>query len=116
MARTYAEFTTLVRDWSNKDSSVLPDVKIQEAMRYAADKCYRRLRVAALEQSITYNSTALTAATTEGNGYVPSKTELTLPADLIEFIQIREIDTLGRTCRLFNEKTDLRTYNDWHTR
>jgi|TARA_R110001583_G_scaffold65329_3_gene188838 hypothetical protein len=114
MARTYAEFTTLVRDWSNKDSSVLPDVKIQEAMRYAADKCYRRLRVAALEQSITYNSTALTAATTEGNGYVPSKTELTLPADLIEFIQIREIDTLGRTCRLFNEKTDLRTYNDYY--
>ena len=111
---TYANFTALVRDWSNKDSSVLSDTRIQDCMRYAADKCYRNLRVVALEQTVTYTSTALTSATTSGNGYAPSKTELTLPADLIEFIQIREIDADGRTCRVFNEKTDLRTYNDWY--
>ena len=111
---TYANFTALVRDWSNKDSSVLSDTRIQDCMRYAADKCYRSLRVASLENTVTYTSTALTAATTAGNGYAPSKTELTLPQDLIEFIQIREIDSVGRTCRLFNEKTDLRTYNDWY--
>jgi len=110
---TYANFTALVRDWSNKDSSVLSDTRIQDCLRYAADKCYRNLRVAALENTITYNSTALTAATTTGNNFLPSQTDLTLPTDLIEFIQIREIDSAGRTCRVFNEKTDLRTFNDW---
>ena len=110
---TYANFTALVRDWSNKDSSVLSDTRIQDCLRYAADKCYRNLRVAALENTITYNSTALNAATTASNNYLPSQTDLTLPSDLIEFIQIREIDVNNRTCRVFNEKTDLRTFNDW---
>ena len=110
---TYANFTALVRDWSNKDSSVLSDTRIQDCLRYAADKCYRNLRVAALENTITYNSTALEAATTAANTFLPSQTDLTLPTDLIEFIQIREIDSAGRTCRVFNDKTDLRTFNDW---
>ena len=110
---TYANFTALVRDWSNKDSSVLSDTRIQDCLRYAADKCYRNLRVAALENTITYNSTALNAATTSANTFLPSQTDVTLPSDLIEFIQIREIDANGRTCRVFNEKTDLRTFNDW---
>ena len=110
---TYANFTALVRDWSNKDSSVLSDTRIQDCLRYAADKCYRNLRVAALENTITYNSTALEAATTAANTFLPSQTDLTLPTDLIEFIQIREIDSAGRTCRVFYEKTDLRTFNDW---
>ena len=105
---------TIIRDWSNRqDESVLSNDRIQEAMKYAADKAYRKLRVAALENTITYNSTALTAATTTGNQFLPSQTELTLPTDLIEFIQIREIDSSSRTCRVFNEKTDLRTFNDW---
>ena len=105
---------TIIRDWSNRqDESVLPNDRIQEAMKYAADKAYRKLRGAALENTITYNSTALTAATTIGNNFLPSQTDLTLPTDLIEFIQIREIDSVGRTCRVFNEKTDLRTFNDW---
>lgn len=109
----YTDFVAKVRNWANKDSTVLSDAIIQDCMRYAADKCYRRLRVSALEQTITYNSTALTAATTAGTGFLPTKTELTLPADLIEFIQIREIDSSERTTRVFNEKTDLRTFNDW---
>ena len=104
----------IIRDWSNRqDTNVLSNERIQEAMKYAADKAYRKLRVAALENTITYNSTALNAATTTGNQFLPSQTELTLPTDLIEFIQIREIDSVGRTCRVFNEKTDLRTFNDW---
>ena len=104
----------IIRDWSNRqDTNVLSNERIQEAMKYAADKAYRKLRVAALENTITYNSTALTAATTTGNQFLPSQTELTLPTDLIEFIQIREIDSSSRTCRVFNEMTDLRTFNDW---
>lgn len=112
MARTYSQFVSLVRDWSNKDSEVLSDSIIKDALRYAADKAYRKLRVSALETTVTYSSTALTAATTAGSGLVPSMTELAVPTDLIEFIQVREVDSLDRTTRLFNEKTDLRTFND----
>jgi len=113
MALTYTELVALVRDWSNKDTAVLSDARIQDCLRYAADKCYRKLRISALENTITYNSTDLTAATTAGNNLVPSKTEITLPSDLIQFIEIREIDANGQTTRVFNEKTDLRTFNDW---
>jgi len=112
MARTYSQMVDLVRDWANKDSEVLSDAIIKDGMRYAADKAYRKLRISALETTITYSSDALVAATTEGNGLVPSKTELAIPTDLIEFIQVREIDTSERTTRVFNEKTDLRTFND----
>lgn len=108
----YTDLVALVRDWAERDSTVLSDTKIQEALRYAADKAYRRLRISALEQTITYNSTALTAATTAANASQLSKTELILPSDLIEFIQIREIDSAGLTTRVFNERTDLRTFND----
>ena len=113
MARTYTQFVSLVRDWCNKDTTVLSDSVIQDCLRYAADKAYRKLRVLPLENTITYNSTSLIAATTVGNGFVPSKTEITIPSDLIEFIQIREIDVNGQPTRVFNEKADLRTFNDW---
>jgi len=113
MALTYTQLVALVRDWSNKDSTVLSDARIQDCLRYAADKSYRKLRVSALENTVTYNSTDLIAATTAGNNLVPSKTEITLPSDLIEFIELREIDANGQTTRVFNEKTDLRTFNDW---
>lgn len=69
----YTDFVAKVRNWANKDSTVLSDAIIQDCMRYAADKCYRRLRVSALEQTITYNSTALTAATTAGTGFCQLK-------------------------------------------
>lgn len=113
MALTYTELVALVRDWSNKDATVLSDARIQDCLRYAADKSYRKLRVSALENTVTYNSTDLIAATTAGNNLVPSKTEIVLPSDLIEFIEIREVDANLQTTRVFNEKTDLRTFNDW---
>lgn len=113
MARTYTQFVDLVRNWSNKDSAVLSDDIIKDCLRYAADKAYRKLRVIALENTISYNSTDLIAATTAGNNLVPSKTEITVPSDLIEFIEIREVDAANQSTRVFNEKTDLRTFNDW---
>jgi hypothetical protein len=112
MARTYANFVSLVRDWSNRDSEVLSDAIIKDSLNYAADKAYRKLRISALEATVTYNATALRAATTNGTGLVPSRTEITTPTDLIEFIQIREMDTNENTVRIFNEKADLRTFND----
>ncbi len=113
MARTYTQFISLVRDWCNKDSTVLSDAIIQDCLRYAADKAYRTLRVSALETTTSYTSTALIAATTAGNNLVASKTELALPSDLIEFKSIIEVDAADQATRVFNEKTDLRTFNDW---
>ena len=109
---TYSAFVDLVQNWANKDSSVLSDAITQDCMRYAADTSYRTLRVSALEQTVEYTKTQLDAATTSASNRAASKTELTIPADLLEFIQLREIDDDGRTCRVFNEKTDLRTFND----
>lgn len=112
MARTYANFVSLVRNWANRDSAALSDDIIKDAMNYAVDKAYRKLRISALEQTVTYKAADLRAATTEGTGLVPSRTEITTPTDLIEFIQIREIDSNENTVRIFNEKADLRTFND----
>ena len=56
---SYSDFRALVRDWSNKDSSVLSDARINDCMRYAADNSYRRLRISALEQTVTYSKTQL---------------------------------------------------------
>lgn len=52
------------------------------------------------------------AGTTASNNLQGSITEIQLPYDLIEFIQIREVDTAGLTTRVFNEKLDIRTFND----
>lgn len=115
MARTHAQFVALVREWANRDTEVLSDAIIADCLRYAADKAYRYLRISPLESTVTYGSAALTAATTQGSGLSSSRTELKVPADLIEFIQIREVDSVGNTTRIFNEKLDIRSYNDGYT-
>ena len=112
MARTYDEMVTLVRNWSNRDVEALPDPIIQDSLRWAADKAYRRLRVPPLEHRLVYDSNTLETATSNLSNRFASVTELQIPPDLIEFIQIREIDAQGATTRLFNEKADVRTFND----
>lgn len=112
MARTYGELVDLVRNWSNRDAQVLSDGVIQDCLKYAADKCYRSLRVPPLETSLTYGSSALTAATSQPANGLPQITTISIPGDYIETIQIREIDANGITTRVFNEKADIRTFND----
>lgn len=112
MARSHSEFITLVREWANRDSEVLSDAIISNCLNYAADKTYRYLRIVPLEAIVTYDSAALTAATTAATTFTDSKTELKVPADLIEFIQIREVDANNNTTRVFNQKVDIRTFND----
>ena len=51
---TYAELTTLVRNWCNRDEEVVSDSIIQDSLRYAADKAYRKLRVPPLENVAEY--------------------------------------------------------------
>lgn len=112
MALTYTELVTLVRNWSNRDEEVVSDAIIKDCLKYAADKAYRTLRVPPLENLATYGKTLLDSATTNGNNLIPSKTEIILPSDLIEFIQIKELDSSGQPTRVFNEKVDIRTFND----
>lgn len=111
MSRTYSQLITLVRNWSNRDIEVLPNSIVADCLRYAADKAYRKLRVPPLEHTLVYRD-GLEAATTSTNNRFASVTELAVPTDLIEFIQIRGVDSEGRTTRLFNEKADVRTFND----
>ena len=112
MALTYTQLVALVRSWCNRDEEVVSDSIIQDALKYAADKAYRTLRVPPLENVATYESSLLTAATTAANNNQGSITEIQLPYDLIEFIQIKELDASGLTTRVFNEKLDVRTFND----
>jgi hypothetical protein len=114
MALTYTELTTLVRNWCNRDEEVVSDAIIQDCLKYAADKAYRTLRVPPLENVATYDKTLLEAATTTSTNSNNSltTTELLIPYDLIEFIQIKELDSAGLTTRVFNEKLDVRTFND----
>jgi len=111
MALTYTELTTLVRNWCNRDEEVVSDAIIQDCLKYAADKAYRTLRVPPLENVAIYESSLLTSATAIGQSGL-TITELQLPFDLIEFIQIKELDSDNKTLRVFNEKLDIRTFND----
>jgi len=109
---TYTELVALVRTWSNRDEEVVSDDIIKDSLRYAADKAYRSLRVPPLENVATYAKTELEAATTNNTQLQSSKTEIKVPFDLIEIIQIKELDSAGGTTRVFNEKLDVRTFND----
>ena len=111
MALTYTELTTLVRNWCNRDEEVVSDAIIQDCLKYAADKAYRTLRVPPLENVAVYESSLLTSATAISQSGL-TITELQLPFDLIEFIQIKELDSDNKTLRVFNEKLDIRTFND----
>ena len=109
---TYTELVALVRNWSNRDEEVVSDNIIKDSLRYAADKAYRNLRVPPLENVATYNKTTLEAATTNNTQLQSSKTEIKVPFDLIEIIQIKELYSAGGATRVFNEKLDVRTFND----
>jgi len=111
MALTYTELTALVRNWCNRDSEVVSDSIIQDCLKYAADKAYRILRVPPLENVVTYEKSALETATAQSQSGLTT-TEIRLPSDLIEFIQIKELDSDSKTLRVFNEKLDIRTFND----
>jgi len=111
MALTYTELTTLVRNWCNRDEEVVSDAIIKDCLKYAADKAYRTLRVPPLENVAVYEKSLLESATAQ-NQLGLTTTELQLPFDLIEFIQIKELDSDNKTIRVFNEKLDIRTFND----
>jgi len=111
MALTYTELVTLVRNWCNRDKEVVSDSIIQDSLKYAADKAYRTLRIPPLENVAIYSKSDLESATIKTTSGL-TRTEIKLPADLIEFIQIKELDENSGAIRVFNEKLDIRTFND----
>ena len=106
----------LVRQWANRDTQALPDTIIMDAIRYAVDKSYRHLRIPPLEHTVRYTSDMLNAASVAQGNIYQSFTALAVPSDLIEFIQIRGVDAEQRTTRVFNEKSDIRSYWDINSR
>ncbi len=54
----------------------------------------------------------LDRSTENSSNRFSSLTSLAVPGDLIEFIQLREVDSNRRSTRVFNEKADVRTFRD----
>ena len=114
--RTYDELVSLVYMWSNRDRDALPIGIVQDSIRYAVDKAYRHLRIPPLEHTVSYTADMLEAASLGTGNVYQSVTALAVPVDLIEFIQIRGVDAQGLTTRVFNEKSDIRSYWDLNNR
>jgi hypothetical protein len=116
----------MIRDWANRDVSVLSNSVVTRCFDYSADKAYRTLRVPPLEITRLYdvNGTQeeidasgllglapdITPSAFLGGGSVLS---MKAPSDLIEIIFIRNADTVTKNPGVvYNEKVDVRTFND----
>jgi len=99
----YTALVAKVRDWANRDSSVLSDSLVADFIDYSADLCYRELRIPPLEY--TYQYAAITVA---------GETSLQLPPDVTEIIMFRVKDTAGASL-VFDNKMDMRSFTDKHT-
>lgn len=107
MASSLSDLIVTVRDWSNRGSDVLSDSTIQTCIRWAVDKAVRRLRIVPLETIADYD---VNAVTTEGPINGRSVISISVPADLIEIISLSTQDASGSTIRMFDTKTDERTF------
>ena len=116
----------MIRDWANRDVSVLPNSVVTRCFEYAADKAYRTLRVPPLEVTKVYevNGTQdeidsagvvgvlpdISPSAFQGGGNVLT---FQAPADMIEIIFIRNSDMGTKNPGIvYNEKVDSRTFND----
>lgn len=111
MATTYAELRAKVLDWSNRDMDIFgstadaQNARLADFLRYAADKCYRHLRVPSLEFSRTFTLEQSDIVTNPANiGF--DTFLMPVPIDLIDVIHIRNV-TQGF---VVDEKLDMRTF------
>lgn len=121
----YDAIVAKVRDWSNKpDSNTIPDSVIESCLSYAADECYRQLRIPPLETTVTYT---VTAEDNSGEGsvgipYGNSFTNFLIPGDLVQFNYVRTVANTNNNTpyaslppgvsTVFHEVTDKRTFFD----
>jgi len=99
----YTALVAKVRDWANRDSTILTDSLVADFIDYSADLCYRELRIPPLEY--TYQYPVITSA---------GETSLQLPPDMTEIIMFRVIDSAGNSL-VFDNKLDLRSFSDKDT-
>jgi len=99
----YDALVAKVRDWANRDSTVLSDAIVSDFIDYSADLCYRELRIPPLEY--TYQYPAITVA---------GEDSLQLPPDVTEIIMFNVKDTAGKSL-VFDQKMDLRSFTDKYT-
>lgn len=116
----------MIRDWANRDVSVLSNSVVTRCFEYGADKAYRTLRVPPLEITRLYdvNGTQEEIDAAGVIGVTPdlgpsaflgggSVLSIRAPVDLIEIIYIRNADTTTKNFGIvYNEKVDVRTFND----
>ena len=99
----YDALVAKVRDWANRDSTVLSDAIVSDFIDYSADLCYRELRIPPLEY--TYQYPAITVA---------GEDSLQLPPDVTEIIMFKVKGTAGKSL-VFDQKMDLRSFTDKYT-
>lgn len=116
----YADLVTMVTDWANRDSTVLPDSVVQASLRYAADEAYKYLEIPPLEFTnyfVTRKDTALTFCTKTSEGVYATATSnniknaifdenkinpdlhnisFAVPHDTISFIYLRSSGKINR--------------------
>ena len=104
---TYQETLTNLRNWMDRDSTVVSDTLLLTFLQYAADKAYRTLRVAALETTLdfTINTGDIISGQSAGFG---TEIKMPAPSDLIEIIYIQK----KSSGVVWNQKVDPRTFHD----
>lgn len=104
---TYAETVTRVRDWSNRDATIVSDALVGTALQWGADRIYKQLRIPPLENTETFTITSADLDDdNQANGY--QVLTMPIPEDMIEPIFIRRPED-GTT---YNNRLDRRTLYD----
>ena len=99
----YTALVAKVRDWANRDSTILTDSLVSDFLDYSADLCYRELRIPPLEYTYVYP--VITSA---------GESSLELPPDLTEVMMFRVTDSASNSL-VFDDKLDLRSFTDKYT-
>jgi len=104
---TFAETVTNLRDWCDRDSTILSDAVVKKFLTFAADKAYGTLRIPAFETSadFTVASSDIIANPSNTGG---QEITITAPSDLIELIYVQK---KGEGI-VWNSKVDSRTFHD----
>lgn len=94
----YTRFVDLIHEYTNRTSEVLSYENIKVFIDMASDDIYRDLRIPPLEEVLTYP-----AATEDTDS-------LEIPDDLIEFIQLRKLNSDGEIDTVYNTRSDVRSH------
>jgi len=104
---TYSEMITRVRNYLDRDSTIITDVQIVNFLNYAGDRAYRNLRVPAheIQLDFTVSSGDIISDASSSHG---TEIKVPVPNDLIELIYIQK----KGTGIVWNQKVDGRTFHD----